>query len=125
MLSPDSSYSTVWLPDEECEGERDLVRARQVLEKSRLQANAILLRHGFVWNEKASSGRLKKTWGRDHTRWIGSLVLPGSAQDALQHYLDAISEQGALAKRLNTLVRAHAERPRWKPLVDALSHVKG
>ena len=57
MLSPDSSYFTVWVPDAECKGERDLVRARhdarQALKRSRQQANAILLRHGFVWNEKA------------------------------------------------------------------------
>ncbi|MBQ9044054.1 MAG: IS110 family transposase [Eggerthellaceae bacterium] len=129
MMAPDPSYSTVWLPDEECEGERDLVRARhdarQALKKSRQQANAILLRHGFVWNEKTPSGRLKVTWGRDHASWVESLSLPGAAQDALQYYLDAISEQQELAKRLDALVRERAELPRWKPAVDALSHVKG
>ncbi len=69
MLSPDSSHSTVWVPDAECEGERDLVRARrdagQALKRSRRQAGAILLRHGLVWNEKAPSGRVKTTWARD------------------------------------------------------------
>jgi len=129
MLSPEPSYSTVWLPDEDCEGERDLVRARhdarQALKKSRQQANAILLRHGLAWNEKAPSGRLKTTWGRDHVRWIESQSLPGSAQIALQHYLDAISEQAALARKLDAVVREHAALPRWKPAVDALSHVKG
>lgn len=129
LLSPDSSCSTVWMPDEECEGERDLVRARhdarQALERSRLQAGAILLRHGHVWNEKTPSGRLKAAWGRDHARWVGSLSLPGSAQDALQYYLDAMAEQEVLAKRLDALIREHAGRPRWKPAVDALSHVKG
>lgn len=129
MLSPEPSYSTVWLPDEECEGERDLVRARhdarQALKKSRQQANAILLRHGLAWNEKAPSGRLKTTWGRDHVKWIESQSLPGSAQVALQHYLDAISEQAALARKLDAVVREHAALPRWKPAVDALSHVKG
>lgn len=129
MLSPEPSYSTVWLPDEECEGERDLVRARhdarQALKKSRQQANAILLRHGLAWNEKAPSGRLKTTWGRDHVKWIESQSLPGSAQIALQHYLDAISEQAALARKLDAVVREHAALPRWKPAVDALSHVKG
>lgn len=58
MLSPGSSYFTVWVPDAECKGERDLVRARhdarQALKMSRQQASAILLRHGLVWNEKAS-----------------------------------------------------------------------
>ena len=129
MLSPEPSYSTVWLPDEECEGERDLVRARhdarQALKKSRQQANAILLRHGLAWNEKAPSGRLKTTWSRDHVKWIESQSLPGSAQIALQHYLDAISEQAALARKLDAVVREHAALPRWKPAVDALSHVKG
>ena len=129
MLSPEPSYSTVWMPDEECEGERDLVRARhdarQALKRSRQQANAILLRHGCVWNEKAPSGKVKTTWGRDHVRWIESQSLPGSAQVALQHYLDAISEQQALARVLDTAVKEHAALPRWKPAVDALSHVKG
>ena len=129
MLSPESSYSTVWMPDEECEGERDLVRARhdarQALKKSRQQANAVLLRHGLVWNEKAPSGKVKTTWGRDHVEWVESQSLPGSAQIALQHYLDAISEQQTLARKLDVAVKEHAALPRWKPAVDALSHVKG
>lgn len=129
LLSPDSSCSTVWMPDEECEGERDLVRARhdarQALKRSRQQANAILLRHGLVWNEKGLSGRVKTAWARDHVKWAESQSLPGASQEALQYYLDAISEQQALTKKLDALVREHAGLPRWKPAVDALSHVKG
>ena len=129
LLSPDASFSTVWLPDEECEGNRDLVRARHdvrlALRGLRQQANAILLRHGLVWNEKTRTGRLKTTWGRDHVKWIESQSLPGSSQDALRYYLAAIASQEALAKGLDALVLERAQLPRWKPAVDALSCVKG
>ena len=129
MLSPERSYSTVWVPDEECEGERDLVRARhdarQALKGLRQQANAILLRHGLVWNEKSRTGRLKTTWGRDHMKWMESISLPGSAQEALQYYLTAIADHEALTKRLDAIIREHSRLPRWKQAVDALSCVKG
>ena len=54
------------------------------------------------------------------------LELKGASDgDPVQHYLDTISEQAALARKLDAVVREHAALPRWKPAVDALSHVKG
>ena len=52
------------MPDAECEAMRDLARAQvAAVKRAKQQASALLLRHGYVWNEKTASSRsLKKTW---------------------------------------------------------------
>ena len=76
IANPDSGYSAVWVPDEKTEAERDLVRAYRVavdnVKHAKQRAEMFLLRHGHVWDERAKSGNLKKTWTRAYERWLDS-----------------------------------------------------
>ena len=51
----------VWVPDGQTEGLRDLSRAiedaAERRERCRMQVDAILLRHGYVWDRKTPQGR--------------------------------------------------------------------
>lgn len=130
LLIPDSSLSKVWLPDEECECMRDLARTYHdlVVAQIRLkqQTSALLLRHGYIWNERTLTGKPKATWGKDHNAWLNTAELPHqSAQDALMLYLTSIKEGKARIASMNGLIRKYADGPRWKPYVDALQCLKG
>jgi transposase len=130
LRSPDPTLSAVWVPDEECEGMRDLARAysdaTDALKRSKQQLSALLLRHGWVWNERTPAGNLKATWGKDHGRWLGTISLGSAgADEALRAYRLAVSDNEAQVARLKALLDAHAQEGRWKPYADALSMLYG
>ena len=61
LLNPANDLSRVWLPDEECEGARDLARAyadaSDATKRAKLQLIAFLLRHGYSsWYVNVSDG---------------------------------------------------------------------
>lgn len=129
VTSANSRCRAVWVPSPEAEGARDLVRAyvdlSNALKSLKMQTSAILLRHGHVWDERAASGSLKKTWTRGWLAWASSAETGDPSSDAaLALYL---SEALAAAERLRSARRALlelSEQPRWKPYVDALSRLK-
>ena len=76
----------VWVPSEEVEGLRDLVHALDDLKDQRERAfrrvEALLCRHGIVWDERTRSGRLRKSWGVEYWRWLRGIELADPASRA-------------------------------------------
>jgi transposase len=130
LTMPDPTYTAVWLPDAECEAARDLARARvdcvDAVRRFKQQANALLLRHGHVWNEKAPTGSRKATWGTGHWAWLGHRDLgQPDANEALGFYLGSVRENSERSRRLSDRIERRAQCARWKPYVDAFMLLMG
>ena len=131
ILSPKKDkYSVVWLPDEECEAVRDLVRARDdavmALKRSKQQATALLTRHGYTWNERTSTGNLKAMWGKAFMAWAKKIDLgQESANSALAFCLECVERNTERVEEISKATLAVSSQPRWKPYVDALCLIKG
>lgn len=120
----------VWVPDDECEAARDLVRAlddaREDLKRQKQRLSKFLLRHGLVFDETTPTGRRKGNWTAAHWAWIGSIELSEkSDNDVLAYYIDAVRQAAEDKKRLEGLVKAEASKPRWKRRIDSLRCLKG
>lgn len=106
LISPKKDYSVVWVPDAECEALRDLARARIdaviAVKRVKQQASALLLRHGYVWNEKTASGKsLKKTWGADYLKWISAIEFDDPADnEVLDFYRQCVEEDVERVSRI-------------------------
>lgn len=120
----------VWVPDPGCEGARDLSRAladaREESQRSKQLLSKFLLRNGFRFDERYPTGARVGNWTRRHWEWIRSISMEDpAAQETLEYYVRrcerAVEERG----RLESMVRARAEEPRWKARVDALKCLKG
>jgi transposase len=114
----------VWIPGEEQESMRDLVRARADFksqeQKARLQLNHFVLRHGHVWPTR------KQRWNQTHYNWLESLKFPHDWQQiVLQEYIDAVK---AASRRVADIM-AEIERvlPQWSmaPVVYSLMSLRG
>ena len=130
VTAPNSKCKAVYVPREESEAARDLCRAYYdvVLATKRLkmQFSAMLLRHGFVWNERTPRGGLKATWTRDYIKWARSIELPaGAGNQALGFYLEGVLEGIGRCGELRRACLELSETERFKPHVDALGRLKG
>lgn len=130
LLSPNSRLRIVFVPSEECEAARDLVRAYVdalvASKRAKQQLQAMLLRHGYVWDERTASGRLRRTWTKDYIRWISSIKLGEQAsQKTLRLYLDAVLEGAERVRETKRACLELAEGEAFKPYVDALTRLKG
>lgn len=130
LLVPSSSLSRVWIPDEQCEGIRDLLRCYRdganALKRLKQQLLALLLRHGYVFNEKTSTDKNKKNWSKAFDRWLDLVDLgTPEANETLTFYRSAITENSEYNARMRTRIEKVAETSRWKPYVDAFCCIKG
>lgn len=130
MANPASDVSYVWVPDPEVEGARDLARAadaaRREVRSAKQRASMLLVKHGFVWNERTPAGNLRKTWTPEWRKWALSLDLgDGLSNAAFKMDVELVERLERSAKELANAVAEQAERPRWKPYVDALVRLKG
>jgi transposase len=130
LLLPSPSCTAVWVPDSECEAARDLARARadamSAGKRSKQQLTALLLRHGYVWDEKTPTGKRKTTWSSAHLNWIKGIDLgEEAANEALRFYLMAVRQDGERIAGLDALIGRYANTRRFKPYVDAISLIKG
>lgn len=106
-LAAAGELKEVWVPDEATEGLRDLSHALDDLKGQRTRAQqrvqALLLRHGIVWDRRTPKGRLKKRWGREFWDWLRSIDLGDPAsQAALQA---AILAADSAARQYDELLR--------------------
>ena len=120
----------VWVPDDECEAARDLVRAlddaREDLKRQKQRLSKFLLRHGLVFDERTPSGQRKGNWTGAYWSWISSISFAEKADnDAFAFYVDAVRQAEEDKRRLEKLVADEASRPRWKKRVDSLRCLKG
>ena len=112
----------VFVPDEEAEAIRDLVRAREDAKKAervaRSQLGNFLLRHGRRWNDS--------NWTQKHLDWIRRQKFAHQAQqrvlvDYLKAVEDAAEREEQLVKDLAELVR----HTKLYPLIKALQAFRG
>ena len=120
----------VWVPDDECEAARDLTRAladaREEVARSKQMLSKFLLRHGLVFDETNARGQRKRNWTAAHWAWIRRIGFAEKADnDVLAYYIDRVRQAMEDKARLEKLVAAESQKPRWKPRVDALRCLKG
>lgn len=130
MCNPAGDVSYVWVPDPEVEGARDLARAadaaRRAVRSAKQRGSMLLLKHGFVWNERTPAGSLRKTWTPAWRKWALSCDLGDPMSNmALRMEIEMVERMERGAGELAGAVAAEAEKPRWKPYVDALVRLKG
>jgi transposase len=94
----------------------DAVRARL---KARQQLKALLLRHGHRYGGKSS-------WTLAHERYLAEVSFAHPAQDiAFAEYRQAVREGHERVERVTQALRNQSEHWRLKPLVAALSSLRG
>jgi len=116
----------VWVPDQEHEALRDLVRAREAAKKDQLRARhrlqKLLLRRGLI----APKGI--KSWTARHLAWVKTLRLQPTALEAT--LLDYLSEVEHACERLQRLERAidqaiDAAPAAIRAVIDGLQVLRG
>ena len=120
----------VWVPDDECEAARDLVRAlddaRDDLRRCKQRLSKFLLRHGLVFDETTPSGQRKGNWTAAHWAWINAISFEERADnEVLAYYVDAVRQKLEDKKRLEALVKDEASKARWRKRVDSIRCLKG
>jgi transposase len=114
----------IYVPDEDDEAMRDLVRAREdavhTRRRARQRINSFLLRHG------RSSPHGRKNWGARHRRWLAEQSFERVAQRiTLEEYLGAADEGEARVGRLTEQIRSRLAAWRWREVVEALQALRG
>lgn len=130
MTNPLKTYSTVYIPDERTEAERDLVRTRDKAalrwRRARQELSSFLLRHGYVWNERTASGNIRLTTGHAYKKWLDTISFAEPAAEAtfafLRRHAKSAKEE---LDHMDALVEEIAQRKENKPFIDALCLLKG
>lgn len=115
--------TAIYVPGEDDEAIRDLVRAREDSVYARTQAKqrlkAFLLRHGIRYRGKIG-------WTIAYRRWLAGLTLPRPAQQiTLQEYLETVGEAERRIERLTEQIRELVPSWRMAPVVEALQALRG
>lgn len=113
----------VYVPREDDEAMRDLLRAREDAVKAqrtaRQQLKAILLRLGIRYAGKTS-------WGPTHFRWLSDQKMSTPAQQIVfQEYIHAIHETTERVERFNRHIETLVAEWRMVPVVAALQALRG
>jgi len=115
--------TAVWVPDEEHEAVRDVVRAREsandALKKARQHLQAFLLRHGRIYTGRTA-------WTRAHSRWLATLGFTHPALHiVLAEYIQAIEDAAVRLERLTRQVAETAASWSMAPVVEAYQAMRG
>lgn len=114
----------VWVPGEEDEALRDLVRAREDAKEDLLRGKhrilKFLLRHGI----EAPLG--VRGWSTKYRAWLKNLKFDSSAlQTTLDGYRLNIEEIEGRIRRLESEIHAQAEKNKHAPVIRALQAFRG
>lgn len=115
--------TAIYVPDEEDEAIRDLVRARTCAmvsqRKARQRLKGFLLRLGFRYTGKSS-------WNDAHKRYLAKLVMPRAVQQIVfQEYIETINDHTEQLERLTEAVENAFPGWKWEPVVRALMSLRG
>ena len=115
--------TAVYVPDQEDEAIRDLVRTRadilNALRKVKQQINAFLLRQDIRY-----PGRTK--WSNAHLAWLATIKMAHPAQQiALTEYLDAMENSHGRLARISKQLKTFCHTWRLSPVVQALQSMRG
>lgn len=113
----------VYVPTEEDEALRDLVRARidatRALRAAKQQLGVFLLRHDTVYPGKTK-------WTKPHFNWLARVTMPHSAQQIVfQKYIDTVTDCIDRVQRLTEQIRLQSEQSSRHELIKALQAMHG
>ncbi|MEB2494308.1 IS110 family transposase [Peribacillus frigoritolerans] len=116
--------TSVWVPDEDHEALRDLIRARhdarEDLQSSRQRLVHFLLRHGI----RPPQG--VRNWSVKHREWLKRLTFERASQRIVfQEYLHAINEVVDRMKRIEAQIHEEALQSEHAPVIQALQTLRG
>lgn len=118
--------TAVWVPDQEHEALRDLVRAREAAKKDQLRArhrlSKLLLRHGRRPESKL------RAWGSKYMEWVSHLRFEQRAlQLTVVDYLAEVEHAAARIERLENAIAEAVENapPVFREVVGALQAMRG
>ncbi|MGD8649672.1 MAG: IS110 family transposase [Desulfobacterales bacterium] len=122
-LHRSGELTAVYVPDQDDEAFRDLVRARsdaqKALRKTKQQINAFLLRHAIIYPGKSK-------WSKAHLSWLTTIKMAHPAQQiALTEYLDAMENNKARVTRITKQLESFCHSWRLRPVVEALQSMRG
>jgi len=122
-LHRSGDLTAVYVPDQEDEAIRDLVRARDDISKAvrkiKQQINAFMLRHNGVYQGKSK-------WSKAHRNWLANMKMNHPAQQvALTEYLDALADTESRVKRITGQIEAFCQTWRLRKVVQALQGMRG
>ena len=115
--------TAVYVPNEEDEALRDLVRARSDAQnahkKAKQQLGAFLLRHYKVFSGKSK-------WSKAYFNWLADITMPHPAQQiTLQEYIDTVTTCGERVARLTGQIKELSEQSRLSGLIKAFQTMRG
>lgn len=115
--------TAIRVPDEEQEGVRDLVRAREDVRKDLIAAKhrlaKFLLRHGRIFSEG-------KNWTQKHWRWVRAQEFEGAAElTTFQHYVLQVEHLEERRATLEKEIHAYAKTEPYRAPVARLSALRG
>ena len=115
--------TAIYVPDEEDEAVRDLVRARERAmvdqRKARQRLKGLLLRLGHRYSGRGN-------WSSAHLRWLSTLKLSHAAQQiAFQEYVEATTVATERLERLSKAMEAALSVWKREPVVRALMSLRG
>jgi transposase len=113
----------IYVPDQEDEAIRDLIRARTAAvcdqRQARNRLKGFLLRLGFRYVGKTS-------WNDAHKRYLSGLLMPQPAQQIVfQECIHAINDASDRLERLTQAVENAVSGWKWEPVVRALMSLRG
>ena len=115
--------TAVYVPGQDDEAIRDLVRTRadiqKALRKVKQQINAFLLRHDISYPGKTR-------WSKAHLNWLTTIKMAHPAQQiALEEYRHALENNQAQVTRITKQMEAFCRSWRLRPVVQALQAMRG
>ncbi|MDA8333240.1 MAG: IS110 family transposase [Candidatus Dormibacteraeota bacterium] len=115
----------VWIPDEQHEALRDLLRARDDARTDDLRAKhrltKFLLRRGVP-----TPTNLGRPWGQRHHQWLNQLRFDDPAvRVTFDDYLATVRTAGERVRRLDVALADAAPRSRLAPVIQALQAFRG
>ncbi len=113
----------VYVPTEDDEALRDLVRAREdsvrALRVSKQQLGAFLLRHDIVFSGKSK-------WSKAYFNWLSDISISHPAQQiVLQEYIDTVTDCINRVQRLTEQVRYQSKHSQQHELIQSLQSMRG
>ena len=115
--------TAVWVPDEEHEAIRDVVRARRQA-KDDLVSTKLALRSFLLRHERRFPGR--SAWNKTYWRWLGEQAFASPHQQLVfGEHLRRIEEAQARCDRLDAALAEAVAGWRLAPLVEALQALRG
>jgi len=118
--------TAVWVPDQQHEALRDLVRAREMAKKDQTRARHRLSKFLLRQGQRPPLGVL--AWTQKYMRWIQSVQFgPVAQQVVLSDYLHEVEHSSARVRRLEVAISqaVQAAPAEMRAVIEALQSLRG